>query len=117
MNLKDLMLRSQLMRCTTRLEDGHRAVLPDPPPIMVDNRMRTVLDLGYYCYHHEWPHNDQALEPSCEYEGCVMHLEYEQQDDQLMQLVVQYRPKRTLAESFREGRRKGWLKGVGSYSS
>lgn len=106
--------RMLLVASTDRIAGAQGCRTPkDDRTVVLDGHEATIEELGYYCRYLKWPEDTDALTPVCGRPGCVMHLAYADEEAELLQLVADYRPQKSLADAFRDGRRKGFFRSSG----
>jgi len=116
LDLHKLRARSLLMRHTrTTMTQGCRAACIHD--VEYEGRTTKLIELAFYATHGTWAVAPSSLQPGCKTPDCVMHLVFEDPDDEDIQMVANRRKPRSLGEMFRDGRSRGWFKGGGSYAN
>jgi len=116
LDLHKLRARALLMRHTrTTTEPSCRtATVQD---VEYEGRTTKLIELAFFATHGTWAVVPASLKPGCPTPDCVMHLVFEDPDDEDIQMVETRRRTRTLGEMFRDGRSRGWFKGGSSYAN
>lgn len=116
LDLHKLRARSLLMRHTRMtMEPGCRtAHLHD---VEYEGRTTKLIELAFFATHGTWAVAPASLRPGCKTPGCVMHLVFDDPDDEDIQMVANRRRPRSLGEMFRDGRSRGWFRGASGYGN
>jgi len=116
LDLHKLRARSLLMRHTrTTPEQGCR--IATVHEVEYEGRTTRIKELAFFATNGTWAVAPNSLQPGCKTPGCVMHLVFEDPDDEDIQMVANRRRTRSLGEMFRDGRSRGWFKGGSSYAN